>query len=183
MKEIGKKYPRIYSIHTVGIRNHNNADYLIHPLRTDFTGESSTGKSLVGADLPQLILTAGLFYKSATPTKGGVPREYNTIPLPNFSFAYAFMNIEVAEHEFIVIGMQIKSSRKILIPFIIQGEKYLGYDKNQTFNFKPLKQVIRFKDFLLTENEMPTVENLQDHLDKKSYFMKSFLIPFAIFLE
>lgn len=174
MKEIGKKYPRIYSIHTVGIRNHNNADYLIHPLRTDFTGESSTGKSLVGADLPQLILTAGLFYKSATPTKGGVPREYNTMPLPNFSFAYAFMNIEVAEHEFIVIGMQIKSSRKILIPFIIQGEKYLGYDKNQTFNFKPLKQVIRFKDFLLTKNEMPTVENLQDHLDKKSYFMKSF---------
>ena len=174
MKEIGKKYPRIYSIHTVGIRNHNNADYLIHPLRTDFTGESSTGKSLVGADLPQLILTAGLFYKSATPTKGGVPREYNTMPLPNFSFAYAFMNIEVAEHEFIVIGMQIKSSRKILIPFIIQGEKYLGYDKNQTLTFKPLKQIIRFKDFLLTENEMPTVENLQDHLDKKNYFLKSF---------
>jgi|JI6StandDraft_1071083.scaffolds.fasta_scaffold07729_3 exonuclease SbcC len=174
MKEIGKKYPRIYSIHTVGIRNHNNADYLIHPLRTDFTGESSTGKSLVGADLPQLILTAGLFYKSATPTKGGVPREYNTMPLPNFSFAYAFMNIEVAEHEFIIIGMQIKSSRKILIPFIIQGEKYLGYDKNQTFTFKPLKQIIRFKDFLLTENEMPTVEKLQDHLDKKNFFLKSF---------
>lgn len=40
MKEVGKNYPRIYSIHTVGIRNHNNADYLIHPLRTDFTGES-----------------------------------------------------------------------------------------------------------------------------------------------
>lgn len=174
MKEVGKKYPRIYSIHTVGIRNHNNADYLIHPLRTDFTGESTTGKSLVGADLPQLILTAGLFYKSATPPKGGVPREYNTMPLPNFSFAYAFMNIEVAEHEFIVIGVQIKSSRKILIPFIIQGEKYLGYDKNQTFTFKPLKQIIRFKDFLLTEKEMPTVENLQDHLDKKNYFLKGF---------
>jgi len=174
MKEVGKKYPRIYSIHTVGIRNHNNADYLIHPLRTDFTGESTTGKSLVGADLPQLILTAGLFYKSATPPKGGVPREYNTMPLPNFSFAYAFMNIEVAEHEFIVIGVQIKSSRKILIPFIIQGEKYLGYDKNQTFTFKPLKQIIRFKDFLITEKEMPTLENLQDHLDKKNYFLKGF---------
>jgi len=174
MKEVGKKYPRIYSIHTVGIRNHNNADYLIHPLRTDFTGESSTGKSLVGADLPQLILTAGLFYKSATPTKGGVPREYNTMPLPNFSFAYAFMNIEVSEHEFIVIGVQIKSSRKILIPFTIQGEKYLGYDKNQVFKFSPLKQIIRFKDFLITEKEMPTLENLQDHLDKKNYFLKRF---------
>ena len=66
MKEVGKKYPRIYSIHTVGIRNHNNADYLIHPLRTDFTGESTTGKSLVGADLPQLILTAGLLQISYT---------------------------------------------------------------------------------------------------------------------
>ena len=62
MKGLGKKYPRIYSISTVGIRNHNNADFLIHPLRTDFTGESTTGKSLIGADIPQLILTAGKFY-------------------------------------------------------------------------------------------------------------------------
>lgn len=174
MKEAGKKYPRIYSIHTVGIRNHNNADYLIHPLRTDFTGESTTGKSLVGADLPQLILTAGLYYKSATPSKGGVSREYNTIPLPNSGFAYTFMNIEVAAHEFIVIGVQIKSSRKILIPFIIQGEKYLRYEKNETFTFKNLKTVIRFKDFLTNQNEIPTIELLKDQLDKQGFFVKSF---------
>lgn len=84
------------------------------------------------------------------------------------------MNIEAAAQEFIVIGVQIKSSRKILIPFIIQGEKYLGYEQKETFTFKPLKRVVRFKDFLISENEMPTVENLKDHLDGKDYFLKSF---------
>jgi len=174
MKELGKKYPRIFSISTVGIRNHNNADYLIHPLRTDFTGESTTGKSLVGADLPQLILTAGNYYKSATPPKGGVQREFNTIPLPGLSFAYAFLNIEWKAKEFIVIGVQIKNSRKVLIPFIIQGEKYLGYEPKETSAFKPLNRVIRFKDFLIDETEMPTIDNLKDYLDKQGIFLKSF---------
>jgi len=174
MKEVGKKYPRIYSISTVGIRNHNNADYLIHPLRTDFTGESTTGKSLVGADLPQLILTAGKFYKSATPPKGGVMREFNTIPLPNLPFAYAFLNIQKGANEFIVIGVQIKHSRKVLIPFIIQGEKYLGYADKEISNFKPLNNIIRFKDFLINGNEMPPIDNLKDHLDKQGLFLKSF---------
>jgi DNA repair protein SbcC/Rad50 len=174
MKEVGKKYPRIYSISTVGIRNHNNADYLIHPLRTDFTGESTTGKSLVGADLPQLILTAGKYYKSATPPKGGVQRECNTLPLPNLSFAYTFLNIEIDPQKFIVIGVQIKNSRKILIPFIIQGEKYLGYETKETNKFKALDKVIRFKDFLIGRTEMPTIENLKDHLDKHGFFLKSF---------
>lgn len=174
MNEIGKKYPRIYSISTVGIRNHNNADYLIHPLRTDFTGGSSTGKSLVGADLPQLILTAGKFYKSATPPKGGVPREYNTIPLPKFNFAYSFMNLEVAEQKFITVGVQIRNNRKLLIPFIIQGEKYLGYENKQSPSFKPLEKIIRYKDFLINENEMPTIENLKDHLDEQGFYLTSF---------
>src|SRR3982751_1602052 len=103
MIAVGKNYPKIYSIHTVGIRNHNNADFLIHPLRTDFTGQSGTGKSLIGADLPQLILTAGKFYKSATKPKGDVSRDYNSIPLSNKDFAYAFMNIEWKQGKFIVI--------------------------------------------------------------------------------
>lgn len=179
MKVVGKKYPRIYSISTVGIRNHNNADFLIHPLRTDFTGESTTGKSLIGADLPQLILTAGKFYKSATPPKGNVPREFNTLPIPtglttSLPFAYAFMNIQIGENEFIVIGVQIKHSRKILIPFIIQGEKYLGYGEKENPDFKPLKKIIRYKDFLINGNEMPPIDNLKDHLDRQEIFLKSF---------
>jgi len=120
MNLTGKKYPRIYSISTVGVRNHNNTDLLIHPLRTDFTGQSGTGKSLIAADIPQLILTAGKYYKSATPSND--PREYNEIPLKKFAFAYAFMNIEVQKGKFIAIGVMIKRAPKQLSPFIIQVE-------------------------------------------------------------
>lgn len=165
----GKKYPRIYSISTVGIRNHNNADLLIHPLRTDFTGQSGTGKSLIAADLPQLILTAGKFYKSATQSND--PREYNQIPLKKFSFAYAFMNIEIKKGKFIVIGVMIKRSPKQLHPFIIQGQMGIDADKNPTF--KPLDKVIRFKDFLANE-EMLTIENFEKKFDKQGIYISSF---------
>lgn len=40
-----KKFPRIYSLSTVGIRNHYNSDYRFHPFRTDFAGDSGVGKS------------------------------------------------------------------------------------------------------------------------------------------
>jgi exonuclease SbcC len=165
----GKKYPRIYSISTVGVRNHNNADLLIHPLRTDFTGQSGTGKSLIAADLPQLILTAGKFYKSATQSKD--PREYNEIPLKKFSFAYAFMNIEIKKGKFIVIGVMIKRSPKQLHPFIIQGQMGLDADKNSTF--KPLDKIIRFKDFLANE-EMLTIDNFEKKFDKQGIYISSF---------
>lgn len=47
-------FPKIYSISTVGILKHFNQDYLIHPLRTDFTGGNGVGKSII-ADLIQII--------------------------------------------------------------------------------------------------------------------------------
>ena len=48
------KYPRIYSFSTVGIIMHFNQDYLLHPIRTDFTGKNGIGKSLI-ADLFQIL--------------------------------------------------------------------------------------------------------------------------------
>lgn len=49
-----KNFPRIYSLSTVGIRNHYNSDYRFHPFRTDFVGDSGVGKSII-ADVLQLI--------------------------------------------------------------------------------------------------------------------------------
>ena len=46
--------PKIYSISTVGILKHFNQDYLLHPLRTDFTGGNGVGKSII-ADLIQMV--------------------------------------------------------------------------------------------------------------------------------
>ncbi len=169
MNYTGKKYPRIYSISTVGITRHNNTDLLIHPIRTDFTGQSGTGKSLIAADIPQLILTAGKFYKSATSSKD--PREYNELPLKKLNSAYAFMNLEVQKGKFIVIGVMIKRSPKQLFPFIIQGQ--IGIDAERNPKFKPLNRVIRNKDFY-ENDELLTIENFQRKFDSQQIYLKSF---------
>lgn len=169
MNFTGKKYPRIYSISTVGITRHNNTDLLVHPLRTDFTGQSGTGKSLVAADIPQLILTAGKFYKSATLSND--PREYNELPLKKLNSAYAFMNLEVQKGKFVVIGVMIKRSPKQLYPFIIQGQMGLDAEKNP--KFKLLDKIIRYKDFYENE-ELLTPENFQRKFDKQQIYLTTF---------
>src|SRR5687768_1876447 len=112
MAYTGKNFPRIHSLTTVGIRNHTNLDLLIHEIRTDFNGESGSGKSIVGADIPQLILTGGSWYKSATEPKSNAPREYNTLVLKDIG--YCFMNIEIERGRFITIGVYIRKSPKQL---------------------------------------------------------------------
>lgn len=170
MNTEGKKYPRIFSISTVGIRNHNNCDFLIHPIRTDFTGDGGTGKSLIGADLPQLILTAGNSYKSAT--KSDKPREYNELPINNLG--YAFLNIEKEHNKFLVIGVMIKKSPKALYPFIISSEIGLSAsDDAKTSKIKLFDKIVRFKDFIVN-NEIPTIENAKKHLEKQGLFLKDF---------
>lgn len=170
MNTEGKKHPRIFSISTIGIRNHNNCDFLIHPIRTDFTGDGGTGKSLVGADLPQLILTAGKFYKSAT--KSDKPREYNELPLNNIG--YAFLNIEKEPNRFLVIGVMIKKSPKALYPFIISSEIGLSAtDDIKTSRIKLFDKIVRFKDFIVN-NEIPTIENAKKHLEKHGLYLKDF---------
>lgn len=169
MNFTGKKYPRIYSISTVGITRHNNTDLLVHPLRTDFTGQSGTGKSLVAADIPQLILTAGKYYKSATQSND--PREYNELPLKKLNAAYAFMNLEVQKGKFIAIGVMIKRSPKQLFPFIIQGQMGIDADKNP--KFKLLDRVIRYKDFY-ESGDLLTPENFQRKFDKQQIYLTTF---------
>ena len=65
-------YPRIYSLSTIGIKQHYNADYLFHNNRTDFSGESGSGKSMV-SDMIQLILIGSANFESST--DGNKPRE------------------------------------------------------------------------------------------------------------
>lgn len=169
MGTFGKQYPRIHSLTTVGIRNHVNLDLLIHEMRTDFNGESGSGKSIIGADIPQLILTGGKFYKSATKPKGNVPREYNTLSLKDFG--YCFMNIEVQKGGYITIGVHIRKSPKQLTPFIVQAK--LGIDPEKNPNFAVLSRPLRFEDFQIG-NEILTFDNLVEHLDNKGIFVTSY---------
>ncbi len=134
---IEKTYPNIYSLSTLGVIHHYNCDYLFHHLRTDFTGESGSGKSMIG-DFLQLIFVGSKFASSTIPLHGENEREIKTIVYSKgnkTANAYIFLNIEMKPDQFLVIGVFIKSSSNIPKHFIIQN----GYDKEKPeFLNKPL---------------------------------------------
>jgi len=133
-----KNYPNIYSLSTLGVIHHYKCDYLFHPLRTDFTGESGSGKSMIG-DFLQLIFVGSEFTSSTIPLKGEKKREIRTMVLSKgnkTANAYIFLNIEVAPKQFLVIGIFINSSTNETKHFIIQK----GFNKTNPDKYldKPL---------------------------------------------
>ncbi len=161
-----KDYPRIYSISTVGIIKHNNSDYLIHPLRTDFTGGSGAGKSLI-TDLLQLILVGRkTFWKSPSEDNDSTTeekREVRTLVLNtgDFPIGYTFINIETSENQFITIGTFIKRNNGDIYPFIIQQGISWEIEKNKLQSFP---NFLTHKDFLI-DNKIPKISILKEHFD------------------
>ena len=106
-------YPRIYSLSTLGLIHHQEYDFKFHPARTDFNGESGSGKSMI-ADLIQLIFVGSKHFVS--PTQATEKRDPNgmvlTINEGGAGFGYAFMNIEILPNQFLVVGTYLESSRK-----------------------------------------------------------------------
>lgn len=143
------KYPRIYSLSTIGIKQHFNCDYRFHALRTDFSGESGSGKSMV-ADMIQLILVGSSVYKSSTESnKARDPKGMVLQTKRKYSVGYIFLNIEMAPSKFIVIGSYIESSHNKVIPFIIQN----GYDWEE--NLTSLEKPIFFRELLPNDTLLP----------------------------
>jgi exonuclease SbcC len=151
-------FPRVHSLSTIGIKQHFNCDYIFHPLRTDFSGESGSGKSMV-ADMFQLILVGSKLFKSSTESnkvrdvKGMVIKPKGK----QHGLAYTFLNIEVAHEKYLVIGVFIESSNNKADPFIIQG----SYDWES--DLTALSRPIYNKDLLL-DNAIQRVEVLQERL-------------------
>ena len=117
-------YPRIYSLGTVGVRQHYNSEYLFHAVRTDFTGGNGLGKSIIG-DLMQLIIIPRRdMWKPGTEGIGKDERRVEGIPLNKeyVQYAYAFLNIERKQGQFLTIGVYISKTPRIPVrPFIIQA--------------------------------------------------------------
>lgn len=152
-------FPRIYSLSTIGIKQHFNADYLFHPYRTDFSGESGSGKSMV-ADIIQLILIGSGEFKSAT--DGNKQRDVKGMLLDlkgkASSRGYVFINIEVRNKSYITIGAYIESTSNVADMFIIQN----GYDWEE---LSPMSSPIMTND-LIIDDKIDTIGNLCDKLDK-----------------
>ena len=113
-------FPRIHSLGTVNIIHHQEFLYRFHPFRTDFVGDSGVGKSIV-TDLLQLILIGSSEYSSSTQGKG--ERPFQTLALKttdNTDFGYAFINVETAARQYLVLGTYIARNQNQTQAFIIQ---------------------------------------------------------------
>jgi hypothetical protein len=165
-----KNFPRIYSLSTVGIRNHYNSDYRFHPFRTDFAGDSGVGKSII-ADILQLILVGEREFKSATDSSS----ERAARKLIVERYGYVFLNIAVDTDKYIVIGMYISAIS--IDPFIIQAN--LGLDI-----FEPLSAPLLSKDFMSGDDiiDMPYLpEKMKEN--KQAYAVKLSLNKYHELLE
>lgn len=134
-------FPRIHSMTTVGIKQHFDCDYLFHPLRTDFSGESGSGKSMV-ADMIQLILVCTGAYRSATQSNANrEPKGMVIQPKGRQSgIGYIVLNIETYPGKYIAIGACLESAHNKVLPLVVQG----GYDWEETLT--PLTQPVRYRD-------------------------------------
>lgn len=157
-----KNFPYIHSLSTVGLIHHYNNDYLFNRVRTDFTGDSGTGKSMI-ADLLQLVFVGSSEFEAATESmdekrkpKGMV---LNDKKRGLSGKGYAFLNIAVDEQQYLIIGMYLENSTNYAKPFIV----HKGYDLDSP---EFLNTPLLHASFLDKQNILP-IEDLKEHLKKK----------------
>jgi len=161
-----KQYPRIYSLSTLGLIHHQEFDYLFHPFRTDFIGESGSGKSMI-ADLIQLIFVGSDAFESATKATGKREPEGMVLTEGGHSktMGYALLNIEMQPNKYLVAGAYIETGNRNVQAFIIQQ----GFDKNEIVY---LDKPVLHKDLVVDDNIQP-LDQLKDILTEKGLFCQS----------
>lgn len=153
------KYPKIKRLSTLNIIHHHKCDYEFNSFRTDFVGEGGSGKSLV-SDLLQLIFVGTSSFHS--PTQSADDRLPKTMVLKTdgrgTDFGYAFLNIEVDENQFIVIGIYLESTGASQM-FIIQN----GDDFSEETKLIPFDKPISINDFIDKDKTLP-INHLKEYI-------------------
>jgi hypothetical protein len=149
---------------------HQSYDYDFYAYRTDFTGDSGVGKSLI-ADLLQLIFVGSDEFKSATLSDGTRQPRTMVFQRPNrgVDMGYAFLNIEKSHNKFIVIGVYIQNNEERVKSFIIQQ----GQDFSKDFpnNLIPFDKPVSYND-LIQENNILSLEECKKYLLEKYMYME-----------
>lgn len=160
---MAKFQPKIYSLSTLNIRQHFNCDYRFNDFRTDFSGESGSGKSLI-ADFIQLLLVGSRVFKSGT--EGVSNRDTSGLVLKNgggkYGRGYIFINIEIQLRKYITLGGYLDTTSTQMQFFIIQA----GYDFDETL--LTMNEPIFYRD-LLMNGQIETLENLEKKFSEKGY--------------
>ena len=151
--QLSYRYPRIYSLSTVGIIYHGDCDYVLHPHCTSFAGDSGVGKSIV-ADLLQLLFVGPGAYESATHSQQ--PRKRAGLVADTLAYAYA--NVEIAHGQYVGLGCYLEAAGAAY-PFLVSR----GYHDEQLTAFE---QPLGFRDFHLDGQLKPHkvwAERLRQH--------------------
>lgn len=155
--------PKIYSLSTLNIRQHFNCDYRFHQFRTDFSGESGSGKSLI-ADFIQLLLVGSAVFKSGT--EGVKQRDTSGLVIKGasgkYGRGYILINVELQPKRYIALGGYLESSSSQMQFFIVQA----GYDFDELL--QPMKEPIFFRDLLVC-GKIETLDILQKQFLDKGY--------------
>ncbi len=163
-----KNYPRIHSLSTIGLIHHQENDYEFHPTRTDFMGDSASGKSII-ADLLQLIFVGSTAFQSATATlkeRRDPEGLVLTTPGKGVNIAYAFLNIETTSEQFVVIGVYFESTSKHTKPFIIQSSTEIENEK-----LFPIHVPLKASDFK-NGNMIFDLDELTEAMEEKQLVFK-----------
>jgi len=159
-----KNYPRLHSLSTLGLIHHQECDYIFHPSRTDFMGDSASGKSII-ADLLQLIFVGSTVFKSSTSTIKE-PRDPDGLvlktPGKGTDIAYAFINIEMADEQFITIGAYFESVNKYTKPFIIQSSIEIENDTLMPMSIPLQVSDLKNGDDVYALDELPDIMDSRD---------------------
>lgn len=163
-----KEYPRIYSLSTLGIKHHQENDYILHPARTDFIGDSGSGKSII-ADLLQLIFVGSSAFRSATITVKEKREPDGLVlrtPGNSIDYGYAFVNIEVSEGQFITAGVYLESISKSTRSFIIQAS--LAIEQG---DFIPMPKPLYASDFQSEKYVFP-LDEMTEQMEERGLVFK-----------
>lgn len=158
--------PNLYSLSTVLLLKHYNQDYLLHALRTDFTGSNGVGKSII-ADLLQIIFVADTRYiKFATEGIDKKKRRIEKLPYES-GIGYAFFNVQVDEGAYLTIGVAIFSNGgQTIKPFIVTSSIELEKDKLEQHTFTADKLLFS-SNFLKPDREPYMPDELSGILPDK----------------
>lgn len=158
--------PKIYSLSTINVRQHFNCDYRFHDFRTDFSGESGSGKTLI-ADFIQLLLVGSGAFKSGT--EGVKQRDTSGLVLKSaggkYGRGYIFINVEVQPRKYIALGGYLETTGSNMQFFIIQA----GYDFDDTL--APMNEPVFYRD-MLVDGQIETLENLEKSFLEKGYLKR-----------
>jgi len=159
--------PRLYSISTVCLLKHYNQDYLLHALRTDFTGSNGVGKSII-ADLFQIVFVADTrFIKFATEGIDKKKRKIEGLPYDS-AIGYVFFNVEVTEGYFLTLGTAIfQQGQQLIKPFLVTASIDLESVRLEQHTFS--RDKLMFSSDLLKPNREPyTLDELARNLPDKN---------------